>query len=175
MKRRTWLQFLLAPFFAARSWAQNSQAMSAAFPGRRATHLRALAAAILPSSLGREQTDRIADRFAAWVRGYRSGADLEHGYGFPRIRSKPDLPVARYLEQLDSLDELPTADAVRRALDDAKITALPQSPNGAHIAADLLSFYFTSSDANDLCYQARIARDACRGLDGSDRPPAPLA
>jgi hypothetical protein len=52
---------------------------------------------------------------------------------------------------------------------------LPQSPNGAHIAADLLSFYFTSSDANDLCYQARIARDACRGLDGSDRPPAPLA
>jgi hypothetical protein len=69
----------------------------------------------------------------------------------------------------------PTPDAVRRALDDAKITALPQSPNGAHIAADLLSFYFTSSDANDLCYQARIGRDACRGLDGSDRPPLPLA
>ena len=170
MKRRTWLQFLLAPFFAARSWAQ-----AAAFPGRRATHLRALAAAILPSSLGREQTDRVADRFAAWVRAYRPGADLEHGYGFPRIRSKPDLPVARYLEQLDSLGGTPSSDAVRRAPDDAKVTALPQSPNGAHIAADLLSFYFTSSDANDLCYQARIGRDACRGLDGSDRPPAPLA
>jgi hypothetical protein len=170
MKRRTWLQFLLAPFFAARSWAQ-----AAAFPGRRTTHLRALAAAILPSALGREQTDRVADRFAAWVRGYRPGADLEHGYGFPRIRTKPDLPVARYLEQLDALGETPSSDAVRRALDDAKITALPQSPNGAHIAADLLSFYFTSSDANDLCYQARIGRDSCRGLDGSDRPPAPLA
>jgi len=168
--RRSWFQLLTGAFASLRSWAQ-----AAAFPGRRVTHLRALAATILPTTLGREQTDRIADRFAAWVRGYRAGADLEHGYGFPRIRSKPDLPVARYLEQLDALGEAPTPDAVRRALDDAKITALPQSPNGAHIAADLLSFYFTSSDANDLCYQAHIGRDACRGLDGSDRPPLPLA
>jgi hypothetical protein len=167
--RRTWVQLLAAAFTALRGWAQ-----AAAFPDRRATHLRALAAAILPSSLGRDQTDRVADRFAAWVRGYRPGADLEHGYGSPRIRSKPELPIARYLEQLDALGEAPTADAVRRALNEAKITALPQSPNGAHIAADLLSFYFTSSDANDLCYQARIGRDSCRGLDGSDRPPAAL-
>ena len=108
------------------------------------------------------------------MRGYRSGADLEHGYGFPRIRTKPDLPVGRYLEQLDALGEAPDADTVRRALDAAKITALPASPAGVHVAADLLSFYFNSSDANDLCYQASIRRDACRGLAGSDRPPAPL-
>jgi hypothetical protein len=138
------------------------------------THLRGLAVVLLPSSLGRDQTDRIAERFAEWVRGYRSGADLEHGYGFPRIRTKPDLPVARYVEQLDALGEAPDAEAVRRALETAKINALAPSPAGVHIAADLLSFYFNSSDANDLCYQANIRRDACRGLAGSDRPPAPL-
>jgi hypothetical protein len=169
MKRRAWFQSLLALFAATRAWAQ-----AATFPGRRVTHLRGLAAIVLPSSLGREQTDRIAERFAQWVRGYRSGTDLEHGYGFPRIRTKPDLPVARYLEQLDTLGEAPDAEAVRRALDTAKISALPPSPAGVHIAADLLSFYFNSSDANDLCYQANIRRDACRGLAGSDRPPAPL-
>ena len=169
MKRRAWFQAIAAAFTAVRSRAQ-----SAIFPGTRAGALRDLAAAILPASLGREHTDRIADRFAEWVRGYRAGADTEHGYGFPRIRNKPDLPIARYLEQLDTLGEKPDADAVRRALEDAKVTALPASPNGAHIALDLLSFYFNSSDANDLCYQARIGRDACRGLSGSDRRPPAL-
>jgi hypothetical protein len=37
-----------------------------------------------------------------------------------------------------------------------------------------MAFYFRSSDANDLCYRAQIGRDQCRGLAGSDRPPAPL-
>ena len=169
MKRRVWLQSIAAAFAAVKCRAQ-----AAAFPGRRAGALRDLAAAILPSSLGREHTDGIADRFGEWVRGYRAGADTEHGYGFPRIRSKPDLPVGRYLEQLDALGDKPSADSVRHALEDTKITVLPASPNGAHIAADLVSFYFNSSDANDLCYQARIGRDACRGLSGSDRAPAPL-
>jgi hypothetical protein len=169
VKRRTWFQAIAAVFAAVKSRAQT-----AAFPGRRAGALRDLAATILPAALGREKTDRIADRFGEWVRGYRAGADTEHGYGFPRIRIKPDLPVGRYIEQLDALGDKPGADVVRRALEDTKITALPSSPNGVHIAADLLSFYFNSSDANDLCYRARIGRDVCRGLPGSDRAPLPL-
>jgi hypothetical protein len=167
--RRAWAQLIAGAFAALRARAQVR-----AFPGDRADALRALAAAILPGELGRAGTDRIADRFGEWVRGYRAGADTEHGYGFPRVRSKPDLPVARYLQQLDALGRAPTAAAVAQALEEAKITALPGSPSGAHIAADLLSFYFNSADANDLCYRARIGRDACRGLTGSDRPPQAL-
>jgi hypothetical protein len=37
-----------------------------------------------------------------------------------------------------------------------------------------MSFYFNSADANDLCYRARIQRDTCRGLEGSENPPPPL-
>ena len=37
-----------------------------------------------------------------------------------------------------------------------------------------MGFYFTSPDAWDLAYQARIGRDRCRSLDGSDQAPEPL-
>jgi hypothetical protein len=137
------------------------------FPGARGSALKALAAIILPASI---DTNRVVERFIAWVRDYRPGADLEHGYGFPRFRSKPVLPVANYIRQLDELGATPNREAVERAL--AGVTALPQSPNGAHIVTDLMSFYFHSSDANDECYHAKIGRDQCRGLAGSDQPPA---
>ena len=61
--------------------------------------------------------------------------------------------------------------AVETALEAAKLTALPRTPDGKHVATDLMAFYFHSSEANDLCYRAKIGRDLCRGLDGSDREP----
>jgi hypothetical protein len=61
--------------------------------------------------------------------------------------------------------------AVEAALTQAKVTALPQSPDGRHVATDLMAFYFRSSDANDLCYRAHIGRDSCRGLAGSEQEP----
>ena len=60
------------------------------------------------------------------------------------------------------------------ALDAAKIDTLPRLPDGKHIIADLMSFYFGSSEGYDLCYRAAIGRDRCRGLEGSDNPPPPL-
>jgi hypothetical protein len=48
---------------------------------------------------------------------------------------------------------------------------LPRTPDGKHVASDLMAFYFNSSEANDLCYRAHIGRDECRGLAGSDREP----
>ncbi len=162
MKRRTWLQSLLAPYIAARAWAQTIT-----FPGPRTPALNALAALVLPSTV---EPTRVAADFAAWVRNYRAGADLEHGYGFPRFRSKPALPVANYIQQLDALGSTPSREAVARAL--ANVPSLPPSPTGAHIVTDLMSFYFHSSAANDECYRANIGRDQCRGLAGSDQPPA---
>jgi hypothetical protein len=116
-----------------------------------------------------------------WVRGYRAGAEMDHGYGMTRLRSKGASPALNYQRHLEALREaLLSGDAdskrqaVTAALEQAKITDLPRTPDGRHVAADLMAFYFRSSDGNDLCYRAAIGRDQCRGLDGSEQAPAPL-
>ena len=143
----------------------------AAFPGEHAEHLLALARVVLPSEVDAAAT---AAKFAAWVRGYRAGAEMDHGYGFTRLRNKPPLAAANYARQLSALGLHPTAESVATALEEARITDLPRTPDGRHIAADLMAFYFRSSDANDLCYRAAIGRDLCRGLAGSENPPKEL-
>ena len=174
MKRRTLLRLL--PFPALRAWSQN-----AGFPGQHQSTLRELAAAVLPSELGREGTIHVSDQFERWVREYRAGADMEHGYGFTRVRAKPPSPAPTYLAQLEALREpLAASDAaakrkaIEAELERAGIRDLPRSPDGKHVIADLMSFYFRGSDGNDLCYRAAIRRETCRGLEGSDNPPPPL-
>jgi hypothetical protein len=181
MLRRTVLQWLATaagtlPLPAVRAWAQTTN-----FPGKHAATLRELAATVLPSELGRDGSDRLAGKFEQWVRDYRPGAEMDHGYGFTRLRFKPASPAPTYLAQLDTLhealagsDSLAKRRAVEAALEQAKINDLPRMPDGKHVIADLMSFYFRASDANDLCYRAAIRRDSCRGLEGSSNPPPPL-
>ena len=136
---------------------------------------------MLPSELGASGVLRVLEKFEAWVRNYHPGADMDHGYGFTSVRSKPQSPTGAYIAQLESLRE-PLASAsfearrkiVEATLIAAEITELPRTPDGKHIVSDLMSFYFHSSDANDLCYRAAIGRDRCRGLEGSENPPPPL-
>jgi len=180
MLRRTILQWLATAagtlrFTSIRAWAQTID-----FPGNHRAALRELARIVLPSELGPEGCDRVADGFEQWVRAYRPGAEMEHGYGFTRVRSKASSPAPAYLAQLEKLrlslelkDRSPQK-VVEAALDQAGVRELPRSPDGQHIASDLMSFYFHSSDGNDLCYRAAIGRDRCRGLDGSMNPPPPL-
>ena len=175
MHRRTLLRWIAA-LPGLRTWAQT-----AAFPGEQADTLRALAAVVLPSELGAAGLDRVAADFGRWVREYRPGAEMDHGYGFTRIRTKPASPAPAYLQQLAGLraallggDASSRRTAVLGALEQAKVTDLPRTPGAQHVAADLMAFYFRSSDANDLCYRAAIGRDRCRGLQGSDNPPPPL-
>ena len=52
--------------------------------------------------------------------------------------------------------------------------ALPARPNGQHVVADLMAFYFRSSEANDDCYSALINREVCRPIAITTRKPAPL-
>jgi hypothetical protein len=173
------MQSLIAaiPLRGVRVWAQTS-----AFPGTREAALKELAATILPASLGRPGTDAVAQQFIRWVREYRAGAEMQAGYGYPRVRYKPESPAPRYLAQLETLvgGALAAADLAGRrsqlaaVLAQANISNFPQVPDGKHIIADLMSFYFLSSDANDLAYNAEIGRDQCRGLKNSGAVPRPL-
>ena len=156
-------------------------AQTAGFPGKHGDVLRELAAVVLPGSLGREGAGRVVQKFERWVREYKAGADLDHGYGVTRLRYQPASPAPAYLSQLEALRApLLSADAdakrqaIEAALQQAKVSELPGIPNGKHIISDLMSFYFHSSEANDLCYRAAIERYRCRGLEGSQNPPPPL-
>jgi len=47
-------------------------------------------------------------------------------------------------------------------------------PPGQHVVADLMAFYFRSSEANDVCYSAMIQREVCRPIAITVRKPGPL-
>ncbi len=173
MQRRTLLQLLLAGLGALSTrvgLAAQGLTLTAVDEGR----LRVLADVVLPGELGVEGRARVVTGFVAWLREYRPGADMEHGYGFPRLRRSPPSPGSNYAAQLAALDAQ-SGDrraAVEAAIRAAKIERLPARPDGGHVATDLMAFYFNGSEANDLAYRAAIGRDDCRGLDGSENRPA---
>ncbi len=166
MRRRTILQWLAGLIPAARAWSQTS-----GFPATQANTLKNLAALVLPAGV---EADKIAENFGRYVREYRAGADTDHGYGNTRVRPKPPSPAPEYLRQLTAFPSPLTRVAVEKSLEDAHIKDLPRLPDGKNVVADLMSFYFRSADANDLCYRAAIKRDTCRGFEGSSKEPAPL-
>jgi hypothetical protein len=192
VKRRLLLQSLVAvlvlrPLSWVRLLAQGSVELDA---GQRAA-LVALAEVVLPTSLGAEGRDLVVGRFARWVREYREGADMGHGYGFARLRAASgSAPAHQYPAQFAALDalarargrtsfaEAPAND--RRALAETalntpqRVTRLPSRPNGTNLVADFMGFYFSSTEAWDLAYRREIGRDRCRTLDGSEDRPAPL-
>jgi hypothetical protein len=179
MRRRALIQTLISlfPLRGVRLWAQT-----ATFPGTREGALKELAATVLPvASLSRAGTDAVAQQFIRWVREYRAGAEMQAGYGYPRLRYKPESPASRYLSQIDALGSaLAISEMTTRRLQlaavlaEAKIGNLPQAPDGNHIVPDLMSFYFMSSEANDRAYDAEIGKDKCRGLKNSGAIPPQL-
>jgi len=170
MTRRNLLQWLAAlPIPALQVWAQTAM-----FPGEHGPLLSEIGAVVLPRELGRAGTDRVVEQFERHVREYRPGADTDHGYGVTRLRVKPASPAPAYLRQLASIKTPISAETIAAALDAAGVKELPRFAEGKHVAADLMAFYFHGSEANDLCYRAAIGRDQCRGLEGSDHPPASL-
>jgi hypothetical protein len=189
MKRRTLLQLAasaaaILPFERIRLLAQPRELTPEAVAS-----LQAIAPTVLPSALGGAKTRAVVDKFVVWAREYREGVPLSHGYGHPRlVRSAPS-PVPKYLTQLTELDAAARAkgagwsaldlEARRALLDEAFTKAgvrnLPPRPTGQHVVADLMAFYFRSSEANDLCYNASIQREICRPIAITTKRPAPLA
>jgi hypothetical protein len=187
MKRRTFLQMTVAaaalsPLQRAALWAQAGLS-EASVPT-----LRAVARVVLPASLGLQRVTGVADRFVAWVAGYRVGVPTEHGYGHPRIRRTPESPAPVYARQLADLEAAARKlgqpfdqlglEAQRAILDaalkEASVDTLPGQPNGRHVVSDLMAFYFQSSEANDECYHADIGRYKCRPLSFTTAKPRPL-
>ncbi len=191
MDRRSVIQSLLSLVAALRYGWVRLRAQPAQAPTLSSAHLatlRAVAAAVLPAALGRDGVENVVERFRRWHHEYRAGADMDHGYGFTRLRSTPPAPGAGYGVQLEALERAargrgrPFAkldSAMKRALIESAVEAanvgeLPPRPNGRHVATDLMGFYFFSTDANDLCYGAAIGRDRCRALEGSGERPEPF-
>ena len=150
--------------------------------------LRDVAATVLPSAIGRKGQDEAVDNFLRWIRDYKEGVPLSHGYGEPRLVKSGPSSAPGYRTQLDALQAaakarggrfgaLPLDD--RRALLDeafkaADVRNLPGRPDGKHVVADLMAHYFRSSAANDLCYNARIGRNTYRAIRVTTVRPAPL-
>ena len=150
--------------------------------------LRDVAGTVLPSAIGRKGQDEAVDNFLRWIRDYKEGVPLSHGYGEPRLVKSGPSPAPGYAKQIAALQAaakakggrfgaLPIAD--RRALLDeafkaAEIRNLPGRPDGKHVVADLMAHYFRSSSANDLCYNARIGRNTYRAIRMTTVRPQPL-
>lgn len=182
MRRRTLLKaaltvaaWLKVP--GARAWAQE-----VTFPGARRDTLDRVAATVLPASIGAGAVRGVTDEFVQWVREYRAGAAMSPGYGAPRVRFKGASPAPRYQAQIEELATGPFARAdlaerrriLTQAFADAGVQDLTGVPDGRHVAADLMSFYFASPAANDQAYQAQVGKDTCRRIEDSGRVPAPL-
>ena len=192
MKRRTVLKGMLAATASLPVLPRRVAAQPPGFePQLTADAVAALhdiAPTVLPSALGTARTRAVVDRFVAWTRGYREGVALAHGYGHPRLQKSGPTPVPRYNEQLaalnrearvhgggwPSLDRETQRAILESAFTRANVRALPVRPLGQHVVADLMAFYFRSSEANDECYKAMIGRETCRTIAITLRKPDPL-
>ena len=169
MERRSFFNRVLsatAAFFGA--WRMDAQTIEVG-------SFEELAAVVLPESLGRTHVDKIAADFVLWIRDYQPGVPMASGYGYPRTQVAGPNPSANYAGQLRALGSPVTRESVEKALADAKVDRIPQRPNGKHVAADLLSFFYGSSEGEDFLHGVAIRRDDCRGLADSAKRPARLS
>jgi hypothetical protein len=171
MKRRGFFQRTFSGLlaFIAPRWARAQSV--------RPEDVHDLASVVLPASLGRSRTDKVADDFVRWFGDYKSGAEIASGYGNPRTQVIGPNPSMHYAEQLNQLglnklDATARRAAVEKALEDAKVDRIPQRPNGKHVAADLLAYFYGSPEGEDFLYGVAIKRDECRGLADSAKRPA---
>jgi hypothetical protein len=148
--------------------------------------LRDVAATVLPSVIGSKGQNDAVDNFLKWIRDYKEGVALSHGYGEPRLVKSGPSPAPGYTTHLTTLQQAAQARGgrfgalpleVRRQLLDeafkaADVRNLPSRPDGKHVVSDLMAHYFRSSAANDLCYNARIGRNTYRAIRVTTvRPP----
>ena len=157
-------------------------------PADQVAVLRDVAATVLPAEIGGKGQNDAVDSFLRWIREYKEGVALSHGYGEPRLVKSGPSPAPGYTKQLIALQQAAQArggrfgalpietrrDLLDAAFKSADVRNLPGRPDGKHVAADLMAHYFRGSDANDLCYNARIGRNTYRAIRVTTVRPVPL-
>ena len=151
--------------------------------------LHALGTVVLPSELGATGITRVVGAFQRWIAGYRERAELTHGYGTSRLRFTGPTPATRWATQLDALDvtarrrfrrafiELTMEQRealVREALAAERLDRMPSVADANHVAVALLSFFYDTPEATDLCHGAKIGKQTCRPLAASSMHPMEL-
>jgi hypothetical protein len=149
--------------------------------------LDALGLAILPKELSEPEARRVVAGFRRWLDEYKEGAEMNHAYGSSRLSVTGPTPATRWMPQLDALEAAArkahggafsalSADQrralVRDALAPERATGIQAPDRANHVALALLGYFFTSSQATDLCYLAPIGRNTCRPLTKSPQRPA---
>jgi hypothetical protein len=151
--------------------------------------LLALGAVVLPvGALGRDGVERVVSGFAKWLDEFLPVAELDHPYGDDEILYGPADPKPRFRADLEALD-LEAAKRFGRSFTEASEEerqtivrlqvrgmtrgSLPSPGEARHVAVGLLSYFYATSEANDLCYEAAIQRWECRGLDTARDKPGP--
>src|SRR5262249_46931656 len=185
MQRRTLLQWAAScaavlPFQRLRLMAQPRELT----PSAIAT-LHEISTTVLPASLGADRVRGTVHKFVQGTRGYSDGVTMTQGSGHRRLQKTGASPVPGYVSQLAAIDadararggRFATLDLeTRRALLDAALTKanvrnLPPRPIGQHVVADLMAFYFRSSEANDHSSTPMIQPQACPPLPLTLTPP----
>jgi hypothetical protein len=192
MKRRDLLQWLLASAASLPVLRPELLGAAPAQAGELSTGhvfvLRDVATTVLPSAIGAKGQDEAVDNFLRWIREYREGVPLSHGYGEPRLVRTGPSPAPGYGAQIAAVQQAASDRGgrfgalpidVRRAILDAAfktagVQNLPARPDGKHVVADLMAHYFRSSAANDLCYNSRIGRHTFRAIRVTTARPQPL-
>lgn len=187
MKRRTLLRWLVSGAATLPLVRANLRAYELS-----AAHvfvLRDVATTVLPSAIGAKGQDEAVDNFLRWLRDYQEGVPMSHGYGEPRLVRTGPSPAPGYGVQIAALQQaaagrggrfgaLPLEtrrEIIDEAFKAADVRNLPGRPDGKHVVADLMAHYFRSSDATDLCYNARIGRHTNRAIRVTTVRPRPLA
>jgi hypothetical protein len=160
---------------------RRADALGTAWVAGELETLSAIAQAVLPSDVSTRGAERVARAFLDWMNGYAANVELVHGYGTSALRISRASPRPNWAAQLEKLGPRVTGKSVdeRRAvlrdeLKNERLDRMPSVSTAPHVAVALLSFYYSSPDAADLCYEAGIGRTMCRSLASSSRKPLPL-
>jgi hypothetical protein len=171
MQRRTFFKSLASNLTIALLPKWSRAQLAAADQG---ASIQSIALIVLPTSLGAKRIGEVAAAFETWLGGYKAGADAGYGYGFTKLAVTGPDPALHYPDQLKQLDAAASAKGGSFAsLNPA--TSIPNRPNGKHVAADLMAYFYSSSDGIDFCYDAAIRISDCRGLASSTKRPDRLS
>ena len=152
--------------------------------------LEALAMLVLPRiALGDAGIKRVTGEFLDWLDAFDPATELNHPYYSAEIDYGPPDPAPLWGAQLRALDieaqnrfdsgfsqigQDQQRFILERQLPQNTPEVLPHTGNARHVAVGLIAYFYATAESNDLCLQAKVGRQTCRGLATSPDKPAPL-